>query len=176
MSTQPLSPSTNESVHILLVEDNPGDVRLAQEAFRTVDIETTFHTVRDGDEALSFLREQVSTGTESASGSRTDSDPDSDSDSPSNSTPDIDLVLLDLNLPRTSGFEVLEEVRDDPDLASLPVLVLTSSEATEDIARSYDLCANAYLTKPNGPSEFASLGEAVESFWMDEAVLPPTPS
>ncbi|ELY96680.1 response regulator receiver protein [Natrialba chahannaoensis JCM 10990] len=157
-----------------MVEDNPGDVRLAQEAFRTVDIDTTFHTARDGDKALSFLREQVSAGAESASD--TDSRSNSDSDSDSNSNPDIDLVLLDLNLPRTSGFEVLEEVRSDPDLASLPVLVLTSSEATEDIARSYDLCANAYLTKPDGPGEFASLGKAVESFWMDEAMLPPAPS
>ncbi|ELZ04538.1 response regulator [Natrialba aegyptia] len=146
--------TSREPIDILLVEDNPGDVRLAQEAFRTVDIETTFHTVTDGEEALTVLQERFA----------------------SEASVHVDLVLLDLNLPRVSGFEVLETIQNDPELASLPILVLTSSKASEDVARSYDLCANAYLTKPSGPDEFASLGAAVEAFWMDEAMLPPAPS
>ncbi|ELY85883.1 response regulator [Natrinema altunense] len=139
---------------LLLVEDNPGDVRLVEEAFKSVGFDTTFHAVSDGDAALEFLRERAAT----AAG------------------PDIDLVLLDLNLPGTDGFEVLETIRDDPDLASLPVLVLSSSAATEDVVRSYELAANAYLTKPTAPSEFADIGRAVEAFWFDEATLPPVPS
>lgn len=138
----------------MLVEDNPGDVRLIQEAFREADVETTFHTVTDGDAALELLRERQG--------------PDS--------TTELDLTLLDLNLPRTGGFEVLETIKDDPDLTAPPILVLTSSKAAEDVARSYELCANAYLTKPNSPDEFTELGKAVEAFWFDEATLPPAPS
>ncbi|AFO56134.1 MULTISPECIES: response regulator [Natrinema] len=139
---------------LLLVEDNPGDVRLIEEAFKSAGFDTTFHAIPDGDAALEFLQERAAT----ASG------------------PDIDLVLLDLNLPGTDGFEVLETIRDDPNLASLPVLVLSSSAATEDIVRSYELAANAYLTKPTDPSEFADIWRAVEAFWFDEATLPPVPS
>ena len=138
-------------IRILLVEDNPGDVRLIREAFREADVETTFHAVRDGDEALEFLHEQQN-------------DP---------SGAEIDLVLLDLNLPRTGGFEVLETIKEDPDLTAPPVLVLTSSEAAEDIAKSYRLCANAYLTKPSDPGEFAELGHAVEAFWFNDSTLLP---
>ncbi|WP_092931638.1 response regulator [Natrinema hispanicum] len=142
--------SDSESVSILLVEDNPGDVRLIQEAFRATGFEPTFHTVVDGDAALEFLREHVC---ETAG-------------------PSIDLVLLDLNLPRTDGFAVLEAIKDEQELMALPVIVLTSSKATEDIRKSYELCANAYLTKPSDPAEFAALGRAVEAFWIDEATLP----
>lgn len=141
-------------IHVLLVEDNPGDVRLIREGFESVTFDTTFHTVSNGDAALEFLQEKV--GGESG--------------------PDLDLVLLDLNLPRTSGFDVLETIRDDPDLAPLPVLVLTSSNAQEDVVRSYDLSANAYLTKPNDPEAFADIGRAVEAFWLERATLPPVPS
>ncbi|WP_226042036.1 response regulator [Natrinema sp. DC36] len=146
--------SSPDPVSILLVEDNPGDVRLIEEAFKTAGFETVFHTFTDGGSALDFLYEQVL----SAGG------------------PDVDLMLLDLNLPRTSGFEVLETLKNESNLTSLPVIVLTSSEATEDIVRSYELCANAYLTKPSDPAEFAELGRAVEAFWIDEATLPPVPS
>ncbi|MDQ2051914.1 response regulator [Natronolimnohabitans sp. A-GB9] len=141
----------SEPIRILLVEDNPGDVRLVKEAFREVDVETRFHTVHDGDAALEFLytRQQ------------------------NEDTPELDLVLLDLNLPRKSGFDVLETVESDSDLTAPPILVLTSSEATEDVARSYELCANAYLTKPTDPDEFTELGRAVEAFWFAEATLPP---
>jgi len=135
---------------ILLVEDNPGDVRLTQEAFRESDVGATFHTVRDGDAALEFLRNHQD-----------------------DSTTELDLALLDLNLPRTGGFEVLETIKNDPDLAAPPILVLTSSEAAEDIKRSYELCANAYLTKPSNPDEFTALGEAVEAFWFDDATITP---
>lgn len=143
------SDSDSESVSILLVEDNPGDVRLIQEAFRTTGFEPTFHTAVDGDAALEFLREHVNT-----------------------SGPSIDLMLLDLNLPRTDGFEVLEAIKDEQELMSIPVIVLTSSEATEDVRKSYELCANAYLTKPSDPAAFAALGRAVEEFWINEATLP----
>ncbi|SEV87446.1 response regulator [Natrinema salifodinae] len=146
--------SSPDPVSILLVEDNPGDVRLIQEAFREAEFETTFHTVTDGDAALEFLQDRLT----------------------DDAGPDLDLMLLDLNLPRTSGFDVLKELKSDQKLTSLPVLVLTSSEATEDIVRSYELCANAYLTKPSDPEEFADLGRAVEAFWIDEATLPPVPS
>lgn len=149
------SPSS-APVSILLVEDNPGDVRLIEEAFKSAGFATTFHTVTDGAAAIDFLQDRTAT------------DPDS--------VPDLDLMLLDLNLPRTDGFEVLETIKNDPALASLPVLVLTSSEATEDIVKSYELCANAYLTKPTDPDEFAEIGRAVEAFWIDEATLPPVPS
>ena len=139
---------STEPVRILLVEDNPGDVRLVREAFREADVETTFHTVSDGDAALEFLRGQRDVA-------------------------DLDLTLLDLNLPRTGGFEVLEEIKDDPELDAPPVIVLTSSEATEDVTRSYELCANAYLTKPSDPAEFAELGRAVEAFWFNDATVLP---
>jgi len=142
--------SDSESVSILLVEDNPGDVRLIQEAFRAAGFEPTFHTVVDGDAALEFLREHVC----------------------DTSGPSIDLMLLDLNLPRTDGFDVLEAIKDEQELMSLPVIVLTSSEAAEDIRKSYELCANAYLTKPSDPAEFVALGRAVEEFWINEATLP----
>ncbi|ELY63889.1 response regulator receiver [Natrinema versiforme JCM 10478] len=138
----------------MLVEDNPGDVRLIEEAFKSAGFATTFHTVTDGAAAIDFLQDQAAT----------------------DSGPNLDLMLLDLNLPRTDGFEVLETIKDDPALSSLPVLVLTSSEATEDIVKSYELCANAYLTKPTDPAEFADIGRAVEAFWIDEATLPPVPS
>lgn len=149
-------------VDILLVEDNPGDVRLVQEAFREASIETTFHVASDGRKALDFLRECRNSESESK---------ESESDPVSPSIPD--LVLLDLNLPRVDGFAVLEEMRDDPEVPSPPVLVLTSSEDAEDIAKSYKRAANAYLTKPTSPDEFASLGTAIENFWFQQAELPP---
>ncbi|MGQ3413171.1 response regulator [Natrinema versiforme] len=145
---------SSDPVSILLVEDNPGDVRLIEEAFKSAGFATTFHTVTDGSAAIEFLQDRAAV----------------------EAGPDLDLMLLDLNLPRTDGFEVLETIKDDPALSSLPVLVLTSSEATEDIVKSYELCANAYLTKPTDPDEFADIGRAVESFWIDEATLPPVPS
>ncbi|MFB6221875.1 MAG: response regulator [Halolamina sp.] len=139
-------------VDILLVEDNPGDVRLTQEAFASGDVETTIHVVQDGVEALDFLYQR---------GEYADA-----------VTPDI--VLLDLNLPRKDGEAVLETIRSDPELPRLPVVVLTSSDAKEDIVRSYELSANAYLTKPVSPEKFTETIHTFESFWLSSACLPST--
>lgn len=142
---------TDDVVEILLVEDNPGDVRLTQEALTQLSIETTTHVAIDGDEALQFLSKRNRSETESLP----------------------DLVLLDLNLPRMGGLEVLEALADEPLLARIPVLVLTSSDTTEDIGESYDLAANAYLTKPTDPTEYTEMVEALAHFWFEQAALPP---
>ncbi|SDQ29072.1 response regulator [Natronobacterium texcoconense] len=140
-----------EPAQILLVEDNPGDVRLTKEAFEQGRIENDLHVVSDGAEALDFLTQR---------GEYEDA-------------PRPDLVLLDLNLPRTNGEEVLRELKDDPELRSIPVIVLTSSQTEEDIARSYELHANAYLTKPVDPDEFIETIRAFETFWFTVVRLPP---
>lgn len=142
--------SSNDAINILLVEDNPGDIRLTQEAIKTTDREVTLQTITHGDEAVEFFQ-QATEG----------------------SLPD--LVLLDLNLPGQDGCEVLETVRGDSRLKPLPVIMLTSSEADEDIARCYDAQANAYLTKPTDPAKFRSLVEELERFWFEQARLPPIP-
>lgn len=140
-----------EPARILLVEDNPGDVRLTEEAFEQARIENDLHVVSDGSEALSFLFQE---------GKHTDA-------------PRPDLVLLDLNLPGKDGENVLEELKADPELRSIPVIVLTSSSAEEDIARSYELHANAYLTKPVDPDAFIETVRAFEKFWFSVVRLPP---
>lgn len=145
--------STAKPVEILLVEDNPGDVRLTQEAFSAANFETTLHTATTGSEALQFLRDSF----------------DDDSG------PTLDFILLDLNLPQMDGFEVLEEIRDHEELALIPVLILTSSKAEADIIKSYERSVNAYLTKPSDHDEFVALAQAVEEFWVDTAQLPPSP-
>jgi CheY-like chemotaxis protein len=140
-----------EPAQILLVEDNPGDVRLTKEAFKQGRIENDLHVVSDGAEALSFL---------DGRGEYAD-------------TPRPDLILLDLNLPGTDGEEVLAELKADPALRSIPVIVLTSSRAEEDVVRSYELHANAYLTKPVDPDEFIETVRAFEKFWFSVVRLPP---
>lgn len=150
MSEIPPKTTADDAIDILLVEDNPGDVRLTQEAFKTADHEVTLQTVANGDDAVEFLRQSAES-----------------------SLPD--LVLLDLNLPGRHGCEVLEEMRDDPQLNPLPVIVLTSSNAEEDIVRCYDASVNAYLTKPTAPDEFISLIDSIEEFWLRKAELPPIP-
>ncbi|WP_226481184.1 response regulator [Natrinema amylolyticum] len=148
--SKPDSPRA-EPAQILLVEDNPGDVRLTKEAFKQGRIENDLHVVSDGTEALDFLSQR---------------DPYADAPRP-------DLVLLDLNLPGKDGEEVLEELKDDPALRSIPVIVLTSSRAEEDIVKSYELHANAYLTKPVDPDEFIETVRAFEKFWFSVVRLPP---
>lgn len=141
----------NSPNDVLLVEDNPGDVRLTEEALDRPGTTTRLHVVRDGVEALAFLAKR---------GAYADA-----------VTPDA--VLLDLNLPRKDGEEVLEALQSDPSLPSLPVVVLTSSTAEEDVARSYELDANAYLTKPVAPEEFIETVRRFETFWLSTAELPP---
>ncbi|NHN46702.1 response regulator [Halostella sp. JP-L12] len=139
-----------EPVDILLVEDNPGDVRLTKEAFEEEQIKNAVHVVNDGTEALDFLYQR---------GQYEDA-------------PRPDIVLLDLNLPRKNGDEVLETVKGDPDLRDIPIIVLTSSKAEEDIVRSYRLHANAYLRKPIDPDEFIEKIRSFERFWLSVVHLP----
>jgi len=138
-------------VVILLVEDNPGDVRLTQEALRDAKVCNRMHVVRDGVEAMEFLRR---TGTHA-------------------DAPRPDLILLDLNLPRKDGREVLADVKADPDLRRIPVVVLTTSKAEEDILRAYNLNANCYIAKPVDFDQFVHVVRSIESFWLTIVKLPP---
>jgi CheY-like chemotaxis protein len=144
---------TGDPIDVLLVEDNPGDVRLTEGAFEEGRINNNLHVATDGEEAMDFLHRRE--GYEDA--------------------PRPHLVLLDLNLPGKDGHEVLEEIRADEDLNRLPVIVLTSSKAEEDVIRSYELSTNAYLTKPIGPDEFMELVRSFEQFWFTMVRLPPKP-
>jgi chemotaxis family two-component system response regulator Rcp1 len=138
-------------VEILLVEDNPGDVRLAEEALNDAKMANNLNVVSDGVDALDYLRRQ---------GKHSD-------------VPRPDLILLDLNLPRKDGREVLEEVKADPDLRTIPVVVLTTSDAEADIVRSYELHANAYVRKPVDFDAFIEVVRTIEDFWFSVVKLPP---
>lgn len=140
-----------EPIDILLVEDNPGDVRLTKEAFEQGRINNTVHVTTDGVEALDFLSQR----NEHAD------------------APRPDIILLDIHLPKMNGDEVLETIRADPELKRLPVIVLTSSAAEEDIIKSYQLQANAYLTKPVDPVEFIETIRSFQQFWLSVVLLPP---
>jgi chemotaxis family two-component system response regulator Rcp1 len=139
------------AIQILLVEDSPGDVRLTQEVLRQAKIANVLHVVGDGEEALAFLRRE---------GEHAEA-------------PRPDLVLLDLNLPRKDGREVLAEIDGDVELRTIPVIVLTTSAAEQDILRSYQLSANAYITKPIDLTEFMSVVRSIEAFWLSIVKLPP---
>jgi two-component system, chemotaxis family, response regulator Rcp1 len=139
-------------IEILLVEDSPGDVRLTQEALRDAKVRNNLHVVRDGVEALAFLRRDRSRFAE---------------------CPRPDLVLLDLNLPRKSGHEVLAEIKADPALRRIPVVVLTTSQAEKDVLQTYDLHANCYITKPVDLGRFLDVVTAIEDFWLTIVKLPP---
>ena len=138
-------------VHILLVEDNPGDVRLTLEALRDGRIVNKVSVVRDGEEALEFLRRRGQYA---------------DAGRP-------DLVLLDLNLPKKDGREVLQEVKSDTDLHRIPVIVLTTSSADQDVLLSYNLHANCYIKKPIEYDEFMGAIRGLENFWTKIVRLPP---
>lgn len=138
-------------VDILLVEDNPGDARLTREALANSAMPNTLYDVRDGEQALAFLRHQA----------------------PYASMPTPQLVLLDLNLPRRDGREVLEDMKRDPALQHIPVVVLTSSEAEEDILRSYRLHANCFVTKPVDLDDLSRVIEGIGQFWFNLVKLPP---
>ena len=138
-------------IEILMVEDNPADARLMREALGYGLIASRLHVVGDGEAGISFLRRE----------------------GPYASAPGTDLVLLDLNLPRKDGRELLEEIKSDAVLRRIPVVVLTSSNAEQDIARAYDLHANCYIRKPLGLDPFLGVGRAIESFWLSVVTLPP---
>ena len=140
-------------IHILLVEDSPGDVRLTQEAFRAANSAIQMHLVSDGVEAMALLRHQ---------GAHTQA-------------VRPDLILLDLNLPKMDGREVLAQIKSDDSLKTIPTLILTTSDAEVDIARSYQLHANCYLTKPAQWDAFDSLVKSINDFWLTKAKLPPEP-
>lgn len=138
-------------MEILLVEDNPGDVRLTREALRTGTVPSNLRTVSDGLEAIAYLRK----------------------DGEYSSMPLPDLILLDLNLPRKHGREVLTEIKQDPDLRRIPVVVMTTSSADMDVLESYNLHANCYVIKPPDFAGLVSVIRAIESFWLSVAKLPP---
>lgn len=138
-------------IEILLVEDNPGDVRLAREALKENKVRNNLHVVEDGVSAMEFLRKQGKY----------------------QNTPRPDLILLDLNLPKKDGSEVLSEIKADPDLKRIPVVMLTISKAEEDIVRAYDLHVNCYVTKPIDLDQFMKVVRTVEDFWLTIVKLPP---
>ena len=144
-------PSRRRAIEILLVEDNPGDARLTREAFADAEVSNNLSVVGDGEQAMAFLRRL---------GNYADA-------------PRPDLILLDLNLPRKSGREVLEDVKNDPDLLSIPIVVMTTSEAEGDILNSYYHHANAYVTKPVDFDRFIDVVNKIEGFWLTVAKLPP---
>ena len=147
-----MSYPNNESrtIVILLVEDNPGDARLTQEAMRDTKMTNLMHVVEDGVEAMQFLRRQGRYG----------------------DAPRPDLILLDLNLPKKDGRAVLAEIKTDSDLKRIPVVVLTTSRAEEDVMAAYDLHANAYVTKPVDLAQFMKIVALIDEFWINVVTLP----
>lgn len=146
MSNEPLS----RPADFLLVEDNPGDVRLTQEALKSHKVQNNLHVVGDGEEAMAFLRRQ---------GKYADA-------------PRPDIILLDLNLPRKDGREVLSEIKSDPSLKTIPVVIITSSEAEQDVIKSYNLNANCYVTKPVNLDQFIKVVQSINDFWLTIVKLP----
>jgi len=139
------------TVDILLVEDNPGDVRLTKEALKDAKVLNEIYVARDGVEAMEFLNKKGSFA----------------------EAPTPDMILLDLNLPRKDGREVLAEIKKDPKLKHIPVIILTTSKADEDIVKTYNLHANAYITKPVDLNRFVEIMHALEEFWFTIVKLPP---
>lgn len=137
-------------IEILLIEDNPGDVRLTREAFRDSRVHNRLHVAADGVEAMAFLRREGAFA----------------------SAPRPDLVLLDLNLPKKPGREVLHEIKSDPHLATIPVVVLTTSASDEDILLSYQLHANCYISKPVDLDKFMKIVHSIGHFWVSVVRLP----
>lgn len=137
-------------VEILLVEDNPGDARLATEALKDAKVKNNLHWVRDGVEAMAFLRRE---------GKYADA-------------PHPDVILLDLNLPRKDGREVLAEIKEDEALRRIPVVILTVSSAEEDIIKTYNLHANCYIRKPVDFDQFIEVVKSINDFWLTIVTLP----
>lgn len=137
-------------IEVLLVEDSPGDVRLTREAFRDANISIHLHVATDGVEAMAFLRRE---------GIHADA-------------PRPDFILLDLNLPKMDGREVLAHIKDDDSLKTIPTVILTTSDAEADVVKSYQLRANCYLSKPVRLDAFEGLVKSINSFWLTQAKLP----
>ena len=141
---------SSSPIEILLVEDNPGDVRLTQEVLKEGKVHNKLSIVENGVEALSFLKKE---------GRYSDS-------------PTPDLILLDLNLPKKDGREVLLDIKNDDDLKRIPVVVLTTSQAEEDVLRVYNLSANCYVSKPVDLGQFIDVVKSIEDFWLSIVKLP----
>ncbi|HTX92857.1 MAG TPA: response regulator [Anaerolineales bacterium] len=141
---------SGKPIEILLVEDSLGDVRLVQEALDEAKVRNTMSVVGDGVEAMAYLQKQGKYSRAARPG----------------------LILLDLNLPKKNGFEVLQEIKSDDTLKHIPVVVLTTSQSEQDIVKSYDLFANAYITKPVDLEQFLSVVKAIEGFWLEIVKLP----
>jgi CheY-like chemotaxis protein len=141
---------TGRPLEVLLVEDSPGDVRLTQEAFREANGAIHLHVASDGVEAMAFLRRQ----------------------GPHFAAPRPHLILLDLNLPKMGGREVLAHIKEDEELKTIPTVILTTSEAESDIVSSYQLQANCYLTKPVQLDEFEVIVKSINDFWLTKVRLP----
>src|SRR5262245_56528098 len=143
-------PMVGRAIEILLVEDNPGDVRLTREALDEAKVINNLSVVDNGVDAITFLRQEG----KYAGATRPD------------------LILLDLNLPRKDGREVLSDIKNDSSLKRIPVVILTTSQAEEDIVRSYDLHANCYVTKPVDLDQFIKVVKSIEQFWFSVVMLP----
>ena len=141
----------NRPVEILLVEDNPGDERLTREALKEGKVYSNLHWVKDGVEAMEFLRRQGKFA----------------------EAPRPDIILLDLNLPKKDGREVLQDIKNDNELKRIPVVVLTTSKAEEDVLRTYNLHANCYVTKPVDLEKFIVVVKSIDVFWLTVVTLPP---
>jgi CheY-like chemotaxis protein len=141
---------SRQVVDILMVEDNPGDVRLTREALKDGAVENRLHVVEDGEQALAFLYREIGY----------------------HDSPLPDLILLDLNLPRKDGREVLAEIKADEHLRRIPIIVLTTSESTEDICQSYELHANCFVTKPVDLDRYLEIVRYIERFWFSIVRLP----
>ena len=146
--------ASRATIEVLLVEDSPGDIRLTREAFRDANAAIHVNVATDGVDAMAFLRQE---------GDQADA-------------PRPAIILLDLNLPRMDGREVLAQIKADPSLKTIPTIILTTSEANADIVRSYELQANSYLTKPVQLEKFESLVKSINDFWLVKAKLPQRPS
>lgn len=137
-------------IDILLIEDNPADVRLTLEAFKEGKVNNTLHVVGNGEDAIAFLKQEGKY----------------------NNAPRPDIILLDLNLPKKDGREVLEEIKSEPLLKRIPVIILTTSKAEEDILRTYNLHANCYINKPVDVDEFITIAKSIENYWLTIVKLP----
>ncbi len=142
--------NTGKVIEILLVEDNPGDVRLTQEAFKEGKLRNNMSVVGDGEEAMAFLHREREY----------------------KNAPRPDIILLDLNMPKKDGREVLAEIKENPNLKRIPVVILTTSNAEQDILKSYDLHANCYINKPVDLNQFIEVVKYIKDFWLTIVSLP----